>query len=134
MKKSTKYILAIIFAWMLALPADAQLTGVVLDKLSGDSIPFASLIYKGHQVAVAGGPDGRFSIERHNGWVLTVKAVGYRTQNITIKENTAHDIIVYLKPEAQKLDEVVVKSKRKSKYSRKNNTAVELMKRVVEAK
>ncbi len=134
MKKSTKYILAIIFAWMLALPADAQLTGVVLDKLSGDSIPFASLIYKGHQVAVAGGPDGRFSIERHNGWVLTVKAVGYRTQNITIKENTAHDIIVYLKPEAQKLDEVVVKSKRKSKYSRKNNPAVELMKRVVEAK
>ena len=51
MKKSTKYILAIIFAWMLAVPAGAQLTGIVLDKLTGDSIPFASLIYKGHHLA-----------------------------------------------------------------------------------
>lgn len=120
--------------WVVATAANAQLTGVVLDKQTGDSIPFSSLIYKGRQVAVAAGPDGRFSIERHNGWTLTVKAVGYKSQSIAIKENTASDIVIYLKPEAQKLDEVVVKSKKKSKYSRKNNPAVELMKRVVEAK
>ena len=134
MKKSTKCLFTLLLFWVLTTGASAQITGVVRDKITGDSIPFCSFIYKGNHVAVAGGPDGRFSIERHNGWVLTVKAVGYKSQNITIKENTASDIIVYLKPEAQKLDEVVVKSKKKSKYSRKNNPAVELMKRVIEAK
>ena len=111
-----------------------QLTGVVIDKQTGDSIPFASLIYKGNHVSVAGEADGTFSIVRHNGWSLTVKAVGYKTETISIRQSTASHIVVKLKSDTKNLDEVVVRSKRKSKYSRKNNPAVELMKRVVEAK
>ena len=70
-----------------------QLTGVVIDKQTGDSIPFASLIYKGNHVSVAGEADGTFSIERHNGWSLTVKAVGYKTEKISIRQSTPSHIV-----------------------------------------
>ena len=60
--------------------------------------------------------------------------MGYKNENITIRENTLNHLVVSLRPDTKKLDEVVVKSKRKSKYSRKNNPAVELMRRVVAAK
>ena len=116
------------------MAATAQLTGVVVDKTTGDSIPSASLIYKGHGVSVAGRPDGTFSIERHNGWTLTVKAVGYKTQTINVNAQLTLPLVVEMRSDTRRLDEVVVKSKRRSKYSRKNNPAVELMKRVVEAK
>ncbi len=134
MKKSYKRIFITLLTWTLAFVANAQLTGIVIDRETGDSIPFCSFIYKGNHVAKAGGPDGRFEIERHNGWDLTVKAVGYKSQTIAIKQSTPDDIVIKMKPEAHRLEEVVVKSKRKSKYSRKNNPAVELMKRVIEAK
>ena len=114
--------------------SQSLLKGIVIDKETGDSIPFSSLIYKGNHVSVAAGADGRFEIERHNGWTLTVKAVGYKSQTVAIKGDTPAFLTVSLKSEAKKLDEVVVKSKRKSKYSRKDNPAVELMKRVVAAK
>ena len=47
---------------LLATPAFSQtmLTGIVIDKETGDSIPFSSLIYKGNHVSVAAGADGRF--------------------------------------------------------------------------
>ena len=128
------FLLFALFLCTLPLFSQTELTGIVIDKETGDSIPFSSLIYKGNHVSVAAGADGRFSIGRHNGWTLTVKAVGYKSQTVVVKENTPDFITVSLKPEAKRLDEVVVKSKRKSKYSRKDNPAVELMKRVVAAK
>ena len=47
-----------------------------------------------------------------------------------MKADTPMPLVVRMKPEAQRLDEVVVKSKRRSKYSRKNNPAVEMMKKL----
>ena len=134
MKISIRCLLPLLLLFFFTVSHAQQLTGVVIDKQTGDSIPFASLIYKGNHVSVAGEADGTFSIERHNGWSLTVKAVGYKTETISIRQSTASHIVVKLKSDTKNLDEVVVRSKRKSKYSRKNNPAVELMKRVVEAK
>lgn len=134
MSKTIAKISLFLLFLVMALAAQAQVTGIVVDKESGDTIPFASLLYKGHHVTAVGEADGTFSIERHNGWTLTVKAVGYKTFTVSVKADTPMPLVVRMKPEAQRLDEVVVKSKRRSKYSRKNNPAVELMKRVVEAK
>ena len=102
----------------LATTVSAQLTGVVIDRETGDTIPRASLIYKGHHVSVAGDEKGRFEIPRHQGWTLTVKAVGYKNETIAINESTPNELVVRLRSDTKKLDEVVVKSKRKSKYSR----------------
>ena len=109
------------------------ITGDIIDSQTGESIPFASCIYKGHNVAVASNIDGHFEIERHEGWPLSFSAVGYQLQAIVVDRRTPHYLRIMLKPDTHMLGEVTVKVKRQ-RYSRKNNPAVELMKKVVEAK
>ncbi|MCR4809653.1 MAG: DUF5686 and carboxypeptidase regulatory-like domain-containing protein [Prevotella sp.] len=112
----------------------AQITGEIIDDKSGLPVPYASAIYRGNKVAVASDEEGKFTIERHQGWRLTVSSVGYIPQVINITRQTPDHIVVRLKADTQQLSEVSVKSKRKSKYSRKDNPAVELMKKVIAAK
>ena len=125
------YIL-LLFLWLSAA-AQAQITGVVTDVLTGDTIAYPSASYKGHHMAVSGDAQGRFSIEHHEGWVLTVSAVGYQSKEFTVKANSTLTMAVKLKPDTRTLKEVVVRTKR-NRYSRKDNPAVELMKRVIAAK
>ena len=113
--------------------AKAQITGVVTDAQTGDTIIYPSASYKGYHVAVSGDAHGRYSIERHEGWYLSFSAVGYQTQRIKITASTPHELNIKLHPDTRQLATVVIKSKR-AHYSRKDNPAVELMKRVIAAK
>ena len=126
-----------IFVFMLLMTAFAvnaqRITGVVTDAENGDTLLYPSASYKGHRIAVSGNAMGEYSIERHNGWQLTFSAVGYKSKTVNITSSTASKLDVKLKPDTKQLSEVVVKSK-KGKYSRKDNPAVELMKRVIAAK
>lgn len=112
--------------------AKAQITGEIYDE-DGYPIPLASAIYRGHHVAEASDMDGKFTIARHNGWELTFSSVGFMPQTITVGPNTPSHLKIVLKEDSRSLKEVVVKQKRE-RYSRKNNPAVELMKRVIAAK
>lgn len=123
----------IILLMALSMAARAQLSGVVTDAATGDTLLYPSASYKGHHIAVSGNAQGRYSIERHEGWVLTFSAVGYQSRNITITGKTPQTLNIKLKPDTKTLAEVVVRQKR-GRYSRKDNPAVELMKRVVAAK
>ena len=119
---------------VLSAPAFAQkLTGIIVDDATGDTIAYASAIYKGHHVMVSADQNGRFSIDRHNGWTLTFSALGYKPLDMRIGPNTKQEMRIALKPEANQLAGVTVKEKR-HRYSRKNNPAVELMRRVIAAK
>lgn len=115
-----------------AFVAKAQITGEIVDT-DGYPIPYASAIYKGHHIAAASDLEGRFKIERHEGWVLTISSVGFIPQNIKINENTPTHLKITMKEDARSISEVVVSVKR-GKYSRKNNPAVDLMKKVIAAK
>ena len=109
------------------------ISGAVTDEETGDSISFASIMYKGHNLTTVANAFGQYSIERHEGWNITVSAVGYKTRIIPINSRTRKRLNIALKPDKQQLAEVTVKSKR-SRYSRKDNPAIELMRRVVAAK
>lgn len=115
------------------LPLRAQISGYVIDGETGDSIPYASVMYKGHNIAVASNLGGYFTIARHDGWQLTFSAVGYVQKTITVNASVKGRLTVKLKPDTRNLKEVTVKTKRR-RYSRKNNPAVELMKKVIERK
>ena len=118
----------------IALPSCAQyLNGVVKDAETGDSIGFASVVYEGHHVSAIANAVGQYQIARHEGWNLTFSAVGYKSRIVRISEKTKNRLIITLKPDKRQLQEVTVKSRR-SRYSRKDNPAVELMRRVVAAK
>ena len=119
---------------MLVQLLKAQIAGQVIDATDGGPVSMASLVYRGNKVATKAGADGRFQVERHNGWRLTVSAVGYVPQVINIGSSTPAHLVVRLKPDTKALKEVTVQSTRKSKYSRKNHPAVELMRKVIAAK
>lgn len=124
----------ILLLLILAQAAGAQtITGVVVEESTGDTIPFPSVQYKKKKIATSGNAYGRFSIKRLNGEKLTFSAVGYQELTILIGPNTPSEMKITLKTDTKQLKGVTVKTKR-SKYSRKNNPAVELMKRVIAAK
>lgn len=118
---------------IFATSISAQIQGVITDAETGDTLLYPSASYKGHQVAVSGNAMGEYSIARHNGWQLTFSAIGYKSKTVNISAKTPSILNVKLRPDTKQLNEVVVKSKR-GRYSRKNNPAVELMKRVIAAK
>ena len=111
---------------------NAQITGEIVDK-DGYAIPYASAMYKGHHIATASDMNGAFTIERHEGWTLTISSVGFRSQTIKIDASTPSHLKIVLKEDSKSLNEVIVKSKR-ARYSRKDNPAVALMRRVIAAK
>ena len=124
----------ILLLLILAQAAGAQtITGVVVEESTGDTIPFPSVQYKKEKIATSGNAYGRFSIKRLNGEKLTFSAVGYQELTILIGPNTPSEMKITLKTDTKQLKGVTVKTKR-SKYSRKNNPAVELKKRVIAAK
>ena len=132
--RSRHWFLFLFFTCVLVCPISAQqIHGVITDAETGDSIPFASVVYKGHQQAVVSDVSGKYRIDRHEGWNITFSAVGYKSRIIAITNKTKSRLNIKLKPDQQQLAEVTVQTKR-SRYSRKNNPAVELMRRVVAAK
>ena len=125
------FVVALLLVSTLQLMAQQKITGRVIDE-DGFAVSYASVQYRGHKIAVSSDSQGKFSIEKHPGWVLTVSALSYKSQTISVNEKTDF-IEVKLKDDSHKLNEVVVKTKR-GKYTRKDNPAVELMRRVIAAK
>ena len=113
--------------------AQHVITGQIIDAKTGEPIPFASAQYMGHGVGVASDIDGNFTIARHNGWQLTFTSVGYVSHTVAVNSGIKSNIKIALKADNRLLKEVTIKTKR-GRYSRKNNPAVEMMKKVVAAK
>ncbi len=118
---------------IMSVPALAQtVRGVVIDAETGDSLSYVSVKYKGSHVSTITDGWGRFSIARHKGMYINFTSVGYKSKSVYISDKN-NNIVVKLKPATNDLSEVVVKSK-SSRYSRKENPAVELMRRVIAKK
>ena len=118
------------FLIFLSISLHAQtIVGHVVDEATGENIAYASVLYKGHRIAAVSDANGRFTIAYHKGWKLSVSAIGYKSRTYTVEEDM-QKLFVSLRPDTRSLKEVTVRSKR-SKYSRKNNPAVELMKKVI---
>ena len=106
-----------------------NITGVVTDAKTGQPIPFANVRYEkggGGQTDT----DGNFSLPFKAGRIY-VSIIGYDTKNFKVSQPGHHQ--VKLDPTDLSFDEAVVTG-RKDKYSRKNNPAVELMRKVIAAK
>ena len=119
---------------IVAFPLQAQLiTGIVTDAETGDRIGFASVVYEDHKMSAIANSQGAYNISRHEGWNLTFSAVGYKSRTVRVSEKTKDRLDIALKSDRRQLAEVTVKAK-SNRYSRKDNPAVELMRRVVAAK
>lgn len=128
-----RFTIVILMCFTSIISAVAQqVTGQIVDK-DGYAVPYASITYRGHHIAVSSDMEGKFSIAKHPGWSLTVTSVGFKST--TVKVDNASDDLgkIVLREDMRSLSEVVVKQKR-TRYRRKDNPAVELMRRVIAAK
>ena len=130
----TKYIKSFLLFLLLGccISVSAQnIQGVVTDSLTNEPIPYLSVFYEGKGVGSITDNDGNYKVETRKGWnKLTFSAVGYVTKVVNIIPGVTKNLNVRMRSDNIMLDEVVVKPKRE-KYSRKNNPAVELMKKVI---
>ena len=127
-------VFALLFVGLaVSAQTEGVLTGIVTDAATGDTIYYPSVSYKGQHIAVSGTAKGEYTIVRKEGLVLTFSAVGYAPVQMVVKASTPKTLNIKLKSDTRQLAEVVVRQKR-GKYSRKDNPAVELMRRVIAAK
>ena len=132
----TKYIgyILLIIGLFFSNSIIAQIRGIVTDSLTNEPIPYISVYYEGKGVGSITDLDGKFKVETRKGWnSLTFSAVGYATKVVPIVPGVTKQLNVKLASSDIQLEEVVIKPK-KEKYSRKNNPAVELMRKVIEMK
>ncbi|MFC2265422.1 MAG: DUF5686 family protein [Prevotella conceptionensis] len=127
-------VFALLFTGLaVSAQTEGLLTGIVTDAATGDTIYYPSVSYKGQHIAVSGTAKGEYTIVRKEGLVLTFSAVGYAPVQVVVKASTPKTLNIKLKSDTRQLAEVVVRQKR-GKYSRKDNPAVELIRRVIAAK
>ncbi len=134
-KKNINSFLLFVLMLGCCIPMSAQsIQGVVTDSLTNEPIPYLTVHYEGKGVGTVTDLDGRYRLETRQGWdKLTFSSVGYATKVMDIIPGVTKTLNVRIRPDDIMLDEVVVKPKRE-RYSRKNNPAVEMMKKVIAAK
>lgn len=129
MKKLSICLIALTLSCLLS---HAQVTGRVIDSKTREVIDYVNVYYDGKNVGEQTDENGRFVIKEDSTWhELTISSLGYQTQVYRLKDfGTNKNITIRLVPENQILEGVTVSSKR-GRYSRKNNPAVELMRKVI---
>lgn len=129
-----KLILLLLCA-LLPLCVTAQrvvLRGVVTDSLTGEALPFASLVWQGTSAGTKTDMDGRFALPSPvQNRVLEVSYMGYDTKSLTVRAGRGGTLDIRLRPSVIALDEVVVKPGREH-YRRRGNPAVEFVRKVIE--
>ena len=106
--------------------------GLVRDSITQEPIPYASVFFVGSDKGLMTDDEGKFAVSvRDNFLNVRVSTLGYREKTFFVKKGEENDVLVELVPSDYVLEEVVVKPKRE-KYSRKNNPAVEFVKKLIE--
>ena len=124
-------IIGLLLLLMFLQPIHAQdiIKGRVVDEATGEGIGFASVQYKGLNLVTITDPQGNFTIRLLKGKRLTISVLGYKSRVVDVSSES-EKLFISLRQDAKALKEVTVKKKR-TRYSRKNNPAVDLMKRVI---
>ena len=112
------------------LLAQTKVSGVVVDK-TNQPIPFATIVFKKTNIGVVANEDGRFYIESpQKQTILVVSSAGFSEREIFLEDAISYNFKVKLN-EAESLNEVVVFT---GKTSKKNNPALEILRKIWERK
>lgn len=116
-----------------SIGASAQIKGIITDSLTNEPLMYITVQYEGKGVGGISNGKGEYQVETRKDWnELTFSAVGYVTKKIKFAPGTK-TLNVKLVSDDIMLSEVVIKPT-KEKYSRKNNPAVDFMRKVIENK
>ncbi len=113
------------------------LQGKVVDAVTGEAVPFVQIVFAGTLTGTSSDMDGKFSLTNTEGHTsVSFRMMGYEPLTMKVERGKVQKrATVKLTPHAKTLGEVTVTAKRgKDRYRRKNNPAVELVKKVIDRK
>lgn len=113
--------------------ATAQIKGMVVDATDNSPVAGATISDFYGRVLAKADIDGCFLLNQSIPKRLLVTSIGYKPQEYIVVNDGNNEIFILMEPEDMQLDEVIV-TKKHEKYKRKNNPAVELMRKVIYAK
>lgn len=132
-----KKIIFMLISMLIAWVANGQNTiikGIVTDSITGEGLPYVSIIFKGTTLGTATDGDGNFNFSANTPVkTLQVSYLGYDTKEIKVITGKTNNLKIQLVPYGIALGEVIVKPK-KDKYSKKENPAVTFVKKVIESR
>ena len=120
---------------MLAVQAWGQsftIQGVLTDSITGEGLPYASVMLEGTTTGTTTDGEGHFSFTANRtDCLLHVSYMGYQTKRMKVVRGKMDNLRIRLVSDDVMLTEVVVKPKRE-RYRRKNNPAVEFVRQVID--
>lgn len=131
--------LLLVLLLLAPVVAEAQQTttavqGRVRDAETNEPIPFVQIVFEGTTIGTETDMDGKFSISNTQGLTkLQFRMMGYEAQSFKAeKGKTKKRVTVKMVPRGKTLQAVEITAKKGgSRYSRKHNPAVELVKKVI---
>ncbi|MDZ4823758.1 MAG: DUF5686 family protein [Flavobacteriales bacterium] len=115
MQGIAKHIVIFFTGLLLSTALQSQKTivsGTVSDKLTGETIPFATLVFTGTKTGTSTDIDGQYRIETYySGDSLKVQVVGYKALSMAVKREREQVINFALEQLASDMAEVVIKPK-----------------------
>jgi len=137
MEEVKRFFYIIILLVLLGLPfealAQAYINGTISDRELGEPMPGVRISYVEHPGTMAvSDVNGHYRITARKG-TLSFSIIGYEPYAVNIERVRSQRINVKLLTTDNAMKEVVVTEK-KGKYTRKNNPAVDFVRRVIEAK
>lgn len=130
---SKRILLSVLLCVTAAFSYAETYIGLVTDSISGETLPGISIQIEGTMFGDITDFDGNFSINANPDQNLIFSFLGYNSRTISLKKYPlGRKINIKLQPTDYQLEEVQVTAK--NSYSKKNNPAVDLIRRIIAEK
>ena len=118
----------IFFAFFTSLLcSQTKIDGVVTDE-SGNPVAFANVLFQDSSEGTITNENGRFYLESDDTYNTVIFSfIGYESKTVTLTKKVTYGMTVVLMESTEQLKEVVVYT---GKQSKKNNPAVEILKKI----
>ena len=111
--------------------SDAHIYGHVIDKATGEHLPYIFVLLKGTTIGVSTENTGHYMIRNvpEGTFVVEVSAVGYKTQSreVTIRKSRSYEINFVLEEDHVQIDGVIVSATRSETTRRTSPTLVNVV-------
>ncbi len=134
-KRSVCFFLLCLLGFVEAFAEKTEIGGVVRDSLSKETLSYVAIYFENTDKGTSSDKNGTFSLSTEKSGYLVFSMMGYKEKKVYIKADGKRKTLkMDLDWEELPLDEVVVTKRRKQRYSKKNNPALDLVRKVIDTK
>ncbi len=133
-KKIVFITVFVLISWLSFGQNTTTIRGIVTDSITGETLPYVSIVFKGTTIGTATDLDGKFSFSTGSTVrTIEVSFLGYDTKELTVRTGRTNTYTVELAPSSIMLNDVLIKPG-KERYSKKENPAVAFVRNMIESR